>query len=61
MNKINKWFDEGQKPAKVNLGIPPQTSPWEAFIIWGKSSDFMQPTNRQREEESKLFVKQIGL
>jgi len=58
---LNDWYDKGQQPQKVNLGVIPQSSPWEKFIIWGQDSEFMQPTNREREEESKLFVKQIGL
>lgn len=58
---LNKWYDEGQKKQKVNLGIPPKTSAWEAFIIWGQSSDFMQSISREREEEGRIFARESGL
>lgn len=60
-NQIDRWYDEGQKPQKVNLGVIPTESEWNKFIIWGLSSDFMQPTNRKREEEGRVWAKQQGL
>lgn len=58
---LNNWYDEGQKKQKVNLGIPPKTSAWEAFIIWGQSSDFMNSPTQEQEQQSKLYAQQIGL
>ena len=59
--QINQWYDEGQKPQKVNLGVIPGTSPWEKFIIWGLSLDMMPPTSHKEDEEGRAYAKEIGL
>jgi hypothetical protein len=63
MNKkqIERWYKEGQKPQKVNLGVIPTESAWSKFIIWGESSEFMPTTNRQAEEQGRTYAKEIGL
>lgn len=61
--QINNWYDQGQKSQPVNMAMPPNTNPWDAFIIWGIDSDFMSrnPISTEKEEEARSWAKEQGL